>query len=454
LALYYASTYFLITKYENIPEANVVGPVRGVLFTLCVVVLVAHADRLARLLGRALSRLRRLRAIAVPAMSYPLHKKFRTGMTLAMFSVVILAIAFFSIVGALFETDPARQTGGFDVEGRTSLDVEDLASFDRGLLPAGLVREEVQILDTASEDPGFITVSGERTGMFGEVYHHVYGYGDDFAAAQGFTLLWRLPEFADDGAAYRAVLERGDAVIVSYQYSTNERNQDLSHGVGETLELHLGDEVEAFTVVGIQEQYHFPGVFLGKERVKALFPHSEQLFLFQLGPGADAGDAAVLLEKNYRGAGLDAKDTVAEVVREQESFRQVLGAMKLFLGLGLVVGVLSLGIVTSRNVLERRQEIGMLRALGYTGRQVRRIFLVEVSFTLLLGALVGLACAIVVTYGLWHAVIRDLRYDYVIPWGEVGILLGVSYVVALLATWAPIGRSAKVAPAEALRYVE
>jgi putative ABC transport system permease protein len=128
--------------------------------------------------------------------------------------------------------------------------------------------------------------------------------------------------------------------------------------------------------------------------------------------------------------------------------------MKLFLGLGLVVGVLSLGIITSRSVLERRQEIGMLRALGFTGKQVRTIFFIEVTFTLLLGALIGLACAIVVTYGLWFSIIRDLDYPYVIPWGEIGILLGASYIVALLATAAPIRRSSKVAPAEALRYIE
>ena len=96
----------------------------------------------------------------------------------------------------------------------------------------------------------------------------------------------------------------------------------------------------------------------------------------------------------------------------------------------------------------------MLRALGYTGGQVRRIFFIEVTFTLLLGALIGLACAIVVTYGLWFSIIQDLNYPYVIPWSEIGVLLAVSYAVALLATAAPIRRSAKVAPAEALRYLE
>lgn len=96
----------------------------------------------------------------------------------------------------------------------------------------------------------------------------------------------------------------------------------------------------------------------------------------------------------------------------------------------------------------------MLRALGYTGRQVRRIFFIEVTATLLAGALVGVACAIIVTYGLWWAIIRELNYPYHVPFGEIGLLMAISYLVALVATATPIGRSAKVAPAEALRYLE
>lgn len=454
LASYYTYTYFAIQEYSNVPEANVVGPLRGVLLTLCVVVLVVHWRAMAAWLGRAMARTKRLRAVALPAMSYPLHRKFRTGMTLAMFSVVILSIGFFSIFGALFQTDPDRQTGGYSIEARTTLSVPDLEAYDRGLVPAGTLTAREHLLAYVTEDPKFITVSGDRPGTYGETRQNVFGYDPSFAESQRFRLLFRDANYTTDEAAYRAVAEGEGLVITSYQYSTNSRGQDLSHNVGETLSMHLGDETLDFRIVGIQEQYHHPGIFLPKPLVKGLFPTTEDIYLYRTADGVDAGDTAKLLEQNYREVGMDAQASREEVLREQESFRQILGAMKLFLGLGLVVGVLSLGIITSRSVLERRQEIGMLRALGFTGRQVRSIFFIEVSFTLLLGALIGLACAIVVTYGLWFSIIRELNYPYVIPWGEIAILLGVSYVVALLATAAPIRRSSKVAPAEALRYID
>jgi putative ABC transport system permease protein len=454
LAFYYTTTYFTIGHYANQDEAQLVGPFRGVLLTLCVVVLVVHFERGTRFVGRTLARLRPLRAIAAPAVSYPLHKKFRTGMTLSMFSVVLLSIGFFSIFGALFQVDPTRQTGGFDIEARTTLSVPDLAPYDQHLVPAGTIQAMVKLPEYRTEDRGFITVGDERVGTFRDYRHVVYGYDLAFANAQNFRLLERAPQYGDDAAAYRGVLAHRDQVIVSYLYTTSEAGEALAHKIGDRLQMHLGNQTLEYTIAGIQEQYHFPGIFLPRETVESLFPGSANVYLFKLAPGTDAGATAKLLERNYREVGLDAKDSLAEVLEEQSSFRQVLGAMKLFLGLGLIVGVLSLGIVTSRSVLERRQEIGMLRALGYRKGQVRMVFFVEVTATILLGALVGVACAIVVTYGLWFAIIRQLNYPYVIPWAEIGVLVAVSYVVAMLAAAAPIGRSAKVAPAEALRYLE
>jgi putative ABC transport system permease protein len=459
MALYYAVTFFVVTEFENRTEANVVGPIRGVLLTLAVVILAVHFERGLRFVGEGLGRLRGLRALALPALSYPLHRKFRTGMTVAMFSVVLLSIGFFSIFGALFQVDPARQTGGFDIEARATLTVESLDAVDRHLPEKeAAVARTIELAEHRTEDRAFITVEGARVGTFRDYRHVVYGFGEDFAATQRFRLTERLPEYATDAEAYAGVLRHQDDaqphVIVSYIYSTSPEGQAFAHHAGDTLEMHFGEQTLRFTIAGIQEQYHFPGVFVAKPFADAQFPGTARVYLFTLKPGADAEAAARALEANYRDVGLDARSTVAEVLEEQESFRQLLGAMKLFLGLGLLVGVLSLGIVTSRSVLERRQEIGMMRALGYTGRQVRGVFFLEVTATILLGTLVGIACAILVTYGLWFAVVRQLNYPYVIPWGEVALLVAVSYAVALLATWAPIGRTAKVTPAEALRYVE
>ncbi|MGB1585649.1 MAG: FtsX-like permease family protein [Thermoplasmatota archaeon] len=468
LASYYVATIYAITKYDNIEEVNVVGPLRAVILTLCIVVLASYWQTGPRLVGRLMARFKRLRAIALPAMAYPQHKRFRTGMTLGMFAIVILSIGFFSIFGSLFEVDAARHTGGFEVEATTTLSVEDLADYDQGLIDAGDIRHVERLTDYATFLPDFITVEGEQTGQFGPPQHHVYGIDESFLDVHEFQLLWTLDDISQE-EAYARIFTDPQAVIVAYPYSTDESNNDLSHEVGETLTLHIGDCLDpvtepiaqdaadacpTYTIVGIQEQFHFPGIFLPKQAVDDMFPQHRDLYLYDLAPGVDAQDMAKDLERNYRDVGMNAAASQVLVEEQQEAFRQILGAMKVFLGLGLIVGVLSLGIITSRSVLERRQEIGMMRALGFTGRMIRRIFFIEVTAIILLGALIGIAASIVVTYGLWFAIIRELNYPYTIPWADIGWLLLISYAVALLATVAPILRAAKIPPAEALRYIE
>jgi putative ABC transport system permease protein len=51
-----------------------------------------------------------------------------------------------------------------------------------------------------------------------------------------------------------------------------------------------------------------------------------------------------------------------------------------FMGLGLIVGVTALGVISARSVVERRQQIGVLRAIGFRKRMIQLSFLFESSF--------------------------------------------------------------------------
>ena len=74
-----------------------------------------------------------------------------------------------------------------------------------------------------------------------------------------------------------------------------------------------------------------------------------------------------------------------------------------FLALGLVIGVAALGVISARAVVERRQQIGVLRAIGFQARMVQLSFLVESLFVTLTAVVVG------TVLGLWVAfnVIQD-----------------------------------------------
>jgi putative ABC transport system permease protein len=125
------------------------------------------------------------------------------------------------------------------------------------------------------------------------------------------------------------------------------------------------------------------------------------------------------------------------------------------MGLGLIVGVAALGVITARAVVERRQQIGVLRAIGFRKRMVQLAFLLESSFVALTSIVVGTALGLVVA----HNVISDsqstpswsnLTFD--VPWANLAIIFGAVYLVALATTWLPALRASRIYPAEALRY--
>jgi putative ABC transport system permease protein len=125
------------------------------------------------------------------------------------------------------------------------------------------------------------------------------------------------------------------------------------------------------------------------------------------------------------------------------------------MALGLIVGVAALGVISARSVVERRQQIGVLRSIGFGRRMVQGAFLLESSFVALTAIVVGS------TLGLLLAanIIRDQRKQpswegmaMIVPWGNLAIIFTAVFAVALLATLAPAVRASRVRPAEALRY--
>ena len=124
-----------------------------------------------------------------------------------------------------------------------------------------------------------------------------------------------------------------------------------------------------------------------------------------------------------------------------------------FMLLGLVVGIVALGFISARSVVERRHEIGVLRAIGFSRDMVQLSFIVESSFIALLGIGLGVGLGLVASINL----INELReeeplLEFVIPWTTFGVIVMGAYVFTLLTTLLPARQAAAVAPVEALRY--
>ena len=151
------------------------------------------------------------------------------------------------------------------------------------------------------------------------------------------------------------------------------------------------------------------------------------------------------------------------IVDASAGLRKFFWFLDMFLGIfsSMALAVASLGIVNTlvMAILERRREIGIMKALGASDGDVKRIFFVEAgSMGILGGALgVGLGWTIGRVINLatnFYLRQQDFRPEnfWVVPWWLVAFALGFSVFVSLVAGLYPASRAAKLDPVQALRH--
>ena len=166
-----------------------------------------------------------------------------------------------------------------------------------------------------------------------------------------------------------------------------------------------------------------------------------------------ASDIVPLLETEFLYNGLDAVSTSELIERSQSQSQAFTQLFQGFMGLGLVVGVAAIGVLSIRAVVERRQSIGMLRAIGYRSRMIQIQFLADSLFITILGVGLGLALGTLVSWNIFNAISKEVSgLEYSIPWFTVILMLSITSFFALLSAYLPSRRAGKIYPAEALRY--
>jgi ABC-type antimicrobial peptide transport system permease subunit len=101
------------------------------------------------------------------------------------------------------------------------------------------------------------------------------------------------------------------------------------------------------------------------------------------------------LEDALSDYGFDAVSTPERLAAFHRVENTYLSTFQALGGLGLLLGTLGLGAVLLRNVMERRKELALLRAVGYRPEHLRRIVIAENAFLLVAGTVTGAVCALV-----------------------------------------------------------
>jgi putative ABC transport system permease protein len=437
-----------------------------------VMVVMYNTDLLLNLILRLLGGNRRLAPVLRMAVAYPLANRFRTGLTLGMFGVVVFSVVFMATLfkaNEVFFENTEALTGGFELRASTSPNnpIQDLArsaAREPELRAMGYeaITSETSLNVELQQEGGRWEWYGLRAAD--SAYFDSVNY--EFAVmAEGY-------ESTDE--IWQAISDRpGYAVIDSYAVPSRQNTSIVIGGPEFRLEgLYLEDETMQpirlrvrdprgatfeVTVIGVLEQtagFNFAMITSQSTLEKALAdPPVPTRYYIDLSDGTDPRAAGAALESAFLDYGLETVDQVQEIKDAQASQRAIEQLLLGFLTLGLIVGVAALGVISSRAVVERRQQIGVLRALGFQAEMVTWSFMIEASFVALLGISLGAGLAFIPAYQM----INDLASDvpgltFQVPWGSIALVIGLAYGMALLATYLPALQAARVAPAEALRY--
>lgn len=400
-------------------------------------------------LGHALSRLAGGSLPVRLGLAYPLARRFRTAMTLAMFSIVMFVLVYVTAMSNMFsgqvESFTERISGAFNSIVTSSpanpIDINALRSEDGVSAVAPLVTLDAQI--TARGDP-------EPTPWL------MSGFNKSFIENGPPTLADR-GSYASDEAAYRAVLEDPTLAIVDRFFIAGKVGPPRNPiAIGDRFELRdpLSGKTRTFTVAATgANDLVFNGGLVSADAMKAVYGDRavpNRAYVSVADPGAFADTIAMKYLENG-GESKSIRGIVANRMSQQLQFFQL---MRGYLALGLVVGIAGIGVVMVRAVRERRRQVGVLRALGFEARDVRRAFIVEVAFVALEGVLIGTALGLItalsITIGSTFG--NSLAFS-VPPFQVLALVLGTLFF-SLLATIGPANQAARIRPAVALRIAD
>jgi putative ABC transport system permease protein len=303
-----------------------------------------------------------------------------------------------------------------------------------------------QLAKDLASDPNFSTVSALRQGAEAKV-----GSSTTFPAAIDPATITDVANIEMDAGSITD-LSRPDTVAVS---RTEADSKDFT--VGETLQMEFARTgTQTLTVVGIFE----PNALLNDYAVSLdtydanVAQQLDSVVFLKYAPGVDQAAARAGVEA------LVARDYPSVDVNDQEQTKQayVMQVDQIFaivyVLLILSVFISAFGIVNTLglSIYERIRELGLLRAVGMSKRQVKRMIRVEAVIIAVLGALLGLVVGILFGWALQRA-LSDVGIDRLaIPVVQLVLMLIIAALIGVIAAILPARRASRINVLEAISY--
>jgi putative ABC transport system permease protein len=407
--------------------------------------------------------------VARIALSYPSRRSSRTTISLAIFALVIFVLVAIAATGATvngsLSSTLQEQSGGYTFVSYSATPIPDLPGLVANNSTVAPYFSSVVPLDYGGI---YVNVSGFSGNPYSDSIYSgpaTEPLSSNFYSTNQFTYTGTADGM--DAAQVNAKLATGsDVAVVDQSYAPVTNNLGTGSSSGVHPKVSPGDSMllvnpvnghrATVTVIGIMTQSLVSGVFVSPSTAAALGISEEKVFFLKLAPGASATAAARVAKSAFFPYGLVVLNIADLLATSVASTEGVIGLLQIFVGLGLAVGIAAMGIVALRAVVERRREIGMIRANGFTRRMVLQAFFLEYSFVTLVGIAIGTALGLLI---VWNATQGSSAASagvtvFTVPWLNLAVILAASYGLSMLAIAEPSLRAAALPPAQAVRPTE
>jgi putative ABC transport system permease protein len=267
---------------------------------------------------------------------------------------------------------------------------------------------------------------------------------------------------AVDPASIEEVASLGDVrgdiseLAVTEVFVLERVAEDRGLAVGDVLEMEFAASgIQRMEVAGTYSESGILGdhlISLGAHELN----YSESLdhwVLVRAAPGTSpaqglaAVDRVLELQPNLQ------VQNQAELRREQErEVDQLLGLVTVLLGLAVLIALLGIVNTLALSVYERTREIGLLRAVGMSRRQVRGMIRWESVIIALLGGILGLAVGFFFGWALVAALSGQGVTEFAVPGGQLLVFLALAGVLGIVAALGPARRAARLDVLQAITY--
>jgi putative ABC transport system permease protein len=446
----------------------------GLLMVFAAILLVMFNSEVLVWFASKVGRGRTWRPVLRTAVAYPMNKKFRTGTTLATIALIMFTIATMSgiqsIIGSSITTTVVRQSGGYDLIAQTNPAIYK-ANFSEEYNASAVSQSTLEYHGLSFAR---VAVSFNLSGGGSPHNTSLLGVPQEWVdASVPLELQYLDANYSSPQAAWAALETDPHVAIADGSVVPGGIGGGFGGGGFFTFSAKVGDTlyyrnatggVNYVKLIGILYEQFVPGLFVGwnvvKDGFQVLLPNLTlhvvdfpSIFYIKVKPGVDATSLAHELDRTFVRYQMLAIDIQSFVNQITDIIGGVFNLLEAYLALGLIVGIAGLGVITMRNVVERRAETGALRALGFRKSMILKSFLLELMFIAVTGIAIGDLLGIALSYDLYLKLFAEVGY-FLIPWDRLILLSSIAFVGAVVATASPAIRAARMPPAEALRSYE